>query len=68
MFLTRREVETSQSVETESALFIQHSVEIEGRDGKPVPSGGKTKTIWPWVPDDDDLVTVTFQYSVPAGS
>ena len=36
------------------------------RDGKPVLSGGKTKTIWPWVPDDDDLVTVTFQYSVRA--
>jgi hypothetical protein len=66
VILTKNEVAHAQGHPGECVLFVVHDIEVAG-DSEPVASGGVEKMIEPWVPADEDLVALSFQYRVPLG-
>ncbi len=66
VFLTKNEVAHAQSHPDECVLFILHDISVEETTpGEPKASGGIEKVIWPWTPQNNDLVALSFQYAVP---
>lgn len=67
VFLTKNEVAHAQAHPDECVLFILYDIAVdEPTPGRPKARGGVEKVIWPWAPADDDLLALSFQYTVPS--
>jgi len=66
VFLTKNEVAHAQEHPGQCVLFVVHGIEVESdEEGQVVASGGVYRIIEDWVPEDEDLVALAFQYRVP---
>jgi hypothetical protein len=65
VFLTKNEVAHAIANPESSVLFVLFGLEIIEREGKLEATGGEVSVIEPWVPDDSDLVPLSFQYFLP---
>lgn len=66
VLLTVNEVEHARAHPGVSALFVVHGIKVESApDGTIIASGGTTRVISPWSPDDGLLRPLTFRYTVP---
>lgn len=68
VFLTKNEVAHAQAHPDQCVLFIVHGIEVAGSPDTPTATGGTSRVVWPWGPSDDDLVALSFQYTVPPGT
>jgi len=66
VFLTRNEIAHAKAHPRASVLLILHDIAFNGPDTDlPGPSGGTLKILWPWKPEDEDLVALSYRYQVP---
>ncbi len=65
VFLTKNEVAHAQAHPDECVLLVVHGIDVAGDPEHPVAGGGTERVIWPWVPSDDDLLALSFQYTLP---
>jgi hypothetical protein len=66
VLLTRNEVAEAKAKYPSTALFILAEVTlIKEADDKPTARGGRTIVKEPWVPRDEDLEPIAYEYRVP---
>ncbi len=63
--VTIGEVLAARLPEPETDLFIVWGIDLVSEDGYWKASGGETRIIRNWYPDDEDLAPTQYQYSVP---
>ena len=68
VFLTKNEVAHAQAHPQACVLFVVYQIEVAGTHAQPSASGGTKRIIWPWVPSDDALLALSFQYTLPGES
>jgi hypothetical protein len=66
VFLTKNEVAHAQAHPNECVLFIVHGIEVAGSQNSPTAKGGTSIVVRPWVPANEDLLALSFQYTVPS--
>ena len=64
VLLTKNEVKLAQDPEAKTVLFIQHHVQLEKDGSKPKASGGHSRIIEPWQPEDGQLTPITYRCQV----
>ena len=66
VFLTKNEVAHAKEHPGECVLFVVHDITVRGDTAEDlVASGGEMRVMWPWSPDDEDLVALVYQYTLP---
>jgi hypothetical protein len=65
--LTPNEVKFAREHHHEMALFVVHSIELDGADGKYTARGGVAVLFYPWSPEEQNLKPAAFVYRLPSG-
>ena len=65
VILTRNEVTLHQTDPKQSMLAVVRDILLDRTGMEPIASGGRLRTIYPWVLSDDDLTPLSHQYQIP---
>jgi Domain of unknown function (DUF3883) len=67
VLLTRNEVAQAKAEYSNTALFILADVKVakEADDRRPSAHGGTAVVLEPWMPRDEDLEPIAYEYRVP---
>jgi hypothetical protein len=64
--LTRNEVAHARAMHPDTALFVLADVTVVKEDGDtPSARGGREVIVQPWIPRDEHLEPIAFEYSIP---
>ena len=66
--LTPNEVKFARDNHDTMALFVVHSIQLDGQDGKYTAHGGVAVLLSPWSPEPDNLKPAAYVYRLPLGA
>jgi predicted RNA-binding protein with PUA-like domain len=65
VLLTRNEVAQAKAEYPSTALFVLADVTVKEADDRPSAHGGRVVVLEPWMPRDEDLEPIAYEYTVP---
>jgi hypothetical protein len=63
--LTPNEVQFARDHHHQMALFVVHSIKLNGKGGKYTAQGGAPFLLFPWSPEPENLTPAAFVYRIP---